>query len=62
MKRFVTDYANYRISCFLEDQKRTGTDHTDEIRRIDRIHFSVNAGLLSIDDGMRELANVGNDR
>lgn len=56
-KRFVIEYANYKIDE-VEKSKLTKLEKNDHIRTIDDVVFNCIYGYRTIDETMRVIANI----
>ena len=58
MKRFITEYANYRLTQIQKDAALTEQAKIDLARRIDRAACLCNRELISVDECMRIIAET----
>lgn len=59
MKRFVSDYAKFRKDTIKKSQFMQEQIKDEQIKKIGRIETMLDRGLLSIDEAMRGIADVG---
>ena len=59
-KRFIIEYANYKLDEIASNTDMDGGIKTELMRRIDRAVFCVEHGMVTIDECMRIIGNPGN--
>ena len=57
MKRFVTEYANYQITEYLNNDLMQAEYKNAAINRIDRTVSLCDRGMITIDECMRIISN-----
>ncbi len=57
--RFLKEYANFKKKKFKEDPFMEGWTAYRMIHDIDCIVKNANRGLITLDEAMREIADVG---
>ena len=58
MKRFVIEYANYKITSIDKSDALTDQQKVERIRRIDRTATACCYNIISIDECMRVISEV----
>lgn len=59
-KRFIIEYANYKLDEIANNKDMNSGIKTELMRRIDRAVFNVTRGMITIDECMRIIGNPGN--
>lgn len=59
VKRFIIEYANYKLDEIASNADMNGGIQTELMRRIDRAVFNVEHGMITIDECMRIIGNPG---
>lgn len=59
-KRFIIEYANYKLNEIADSTDINGDAQTELMRRIDRAVFNVEHGIITIDECIRIINNPGN--
>ncbi len=59
-KRFIIEYANYKLDEIANNTEMNGGIQAELMRRIDRAVFLVEHGMITIDECMRIVGNPGN--
>ena len=59
-KRFIIEYANFKLDEIANNTDMNGGIQTELMRRIDRAVFLVERGMVTIDECMRIIGNPGN--
>ena len=59
-KRFIIEYANYKLDEIASNEDMNGGIRTELMRRIDRAVFNVERGMITIDECIRIINNPGN--
>lgn len=59
-KRFIIEYANYKLNEIASNADMNGGIQTELMRRIDRAVFCVERGMITIDECVRIISNPGN--
>ena len=58
MKRFITEYANYKIDEIWKDKAIEQSVKNDRIRRIDLTKYLAERGAIKIDEAMKQIAEA----
>jgi hypothetical protein len=58
MKRFVTEYANYKIDEILKNELITEEAKQKAISKIDKAHFYCNKQMITIDEAIKMILNA----
>ena len=58
VKRFVTEYANFKIDKIWKSETMQDGEKTEQIRKIDRYVAMLKNGLVTVDDCMKKLAEI----
>ena len=56
-KRFIIEYANYKLDEIANNTDMNGGIQTELMRRIDRAVFCVEHGMITIDECIRIINN-----
>lgn len=59
-KRFIIEYANYKLDEIANNKDMNGGIQTELMRRVDRAVFNVEHGTITVDECMRIIGNPGN--
>jgi hypothetical protein len=59
-KRFIIEYANYKLDEIANNTYMNGGIQTELMRRIDRAVRMVERGMITIDECIRIINNPGN--
>jgi hypothetical protein len=59
-KRFIIEYANYKLDEIANNTDMNGGIQTELMRRIDRAVRMVERGMITIDECIRIINNPGN--
>lgn len=59
-KRFIIEYANYKLDEIANNTDMNGGIKTELMRRVDHAVFYVTRGMITIDECMRIIGNPGN--
>ena len=57
-KRFVIEYANYKIDKIFESKTLTDTEKTDTIKRIDKAVNYCKTGYITIEETMKAISEI----
>lgn len=61
MKRFVTEYANYKIDEILKNELITEGAKQKAISKIDKVHFYCQKQMITIDEAIKVILNAYDD-
>jgi len=59
-KRFIIEYANYKLDEIANNTDMNGGIQTELMRRIDHAVFLVERGMITVDECIRIINNPGN--
>ncbi len=59
-KRFIIEYANYKLDEIVNNTDMNSGIKTELMRRVDRAVFNATRGMITIDECMRIIGNPEN--
>ena len=61
MKRFIKEYANYKIDEILKNELITEEEKRKAINKIGRIQFYASKQIITVDEAIKSILNCFTD-